>query len=42
MPMKTTLRHHYPPNIMVKIDITITTNLGEDSESVPYALLLTV
>lgn len=40
--MKTTIRHHNPPSIMVKIDITITTNLGEDSESVPYALLLTV
>lgn len=40
--MKTTVRHHYLPNVMAKIDITITTNLGEDSESVPYALLLTV
>ena len=29
MPIKTTIRHHYPPNIMVKINITITTNLGE-------------
>lgn len=42
MPMKITIKHHYPPNIIVKIDIIITTNLGVDSESVPYALLLTV
>lgn len=42
MPIKTTIRHHYLPNIMDKVDITIRTNLGEDSESVPYALLLTV
>lgn len=41
MPIKITIKYHYPPKIMVKIDITITTNLGEDSESVPYALLLT-